>query len=381
MNRSIEVIIPVHDPARPVARGIASVTDQRTALAAHGVDLHVTVVLHNLDADILSQPGFPSGLPGVTYVAHSDGVASPAGPRNYALGRSSATYVSFLDSDDYLEPGSLLAWWESAEKHAAAAVIAPLRTPAGNILASPRIRPSKPEILHPLRDGLAYRSVPYGLLRRESLLALGFGYTEGILTGEDLEPTLRLWFRSGAICYPYGAPAYRQTDDSGPARVTSSIRPLRQEFAWLENLLDTDWLRQASTPERRAVAHKVLRVHGIGALLRRADAPDSPGQAPLWDPDESLYWRDVSDRVLALAGGSIPSISRRDSALIRAAGSAGELQQLRVLVADYRGSGRREALLTPRLQDSLSRDSTLRHYLSERLRARAGVFTAPPAAP
>lgn len=381
MNRSIEVIIPVHDPARPVARGIASVTDQRAALAAHGVDVQVTVVLHNLAADSLTQPGFPSGLPGVTYVAHSDGVASPAGPRNYALGRSSATYVSFLDSDDYLEPGSLLAWWQSAEKHAAAAVIAPLRTPAGNILASPRIRPSKPGVLHPLRDGLAYRSVPYGLLRRESLLALGFGYTEGILTGEDIEPTLRLWFRSGAICYPYGAPAYRQTDDSGPARVTSSIRPLRQEFAWLENLLGTDWLRQASAAERRAVAHKVLRVHGIGALLRRADAPDSPGRAPLWDSEESLYWRDVSDRVLALAGGSIPSISRRDSALIGAAGSAGELQQLRVLVADYRGSGRRGALLTPRLQDSLSRDSTLRHYLSERLRAATGVFTAPPAAP
>ena len=223
--------------------------------------------------------------------------------------------------------------------------------------------------------------MPNGLLRRESLLALEFGYTEGILTGEDIEPTLRLWFRSGAICYPYGAPAYRQTDDSGAGRVTSSIRPLRQEFAWLEQLLDTDWLRQASTSERRAIAHKVLRVHGVGALLRRADAPDSPGRPPLWDPEESLYWRGVADRVLTLAGGSIPSISRRDSALIRAAGSAEELQELRALVADYRGSGRRGTLLTPRLQDSLSRDSTLRHYLSEKVRAATGVFTAPPAAP
>jgi hypothetical protein len=381
MRQSIEVVIPVHDPARPVARGIASVTEQRSALATRGVDLHVTVVLHNLPADSLTQPGFPSGLAGVTYLAHTDGVASPAGPRNYALGRSSATYLSFLDSDDYLEPGSLLSWWQVAEKRAAAAVIAPLRTPSGSILPSPRIRPSKPRVLHPLRDGLAYRSVPYGLLRRESLLALGFGYTEGILTGEDIEPTLRLWFRSGAICYPYGAPAYRQSDDSGPARVTSSIRPLRQEFAWLEHLLNTDWLRQASTPERRAIAHKVLRVHGIGALLRRADAPDSPGQAPLWDPEESLYWRTVAGRVLALADGSIPSISRRDAELIAAAGTAGELRQLRALAAKYRGSGRRAALLTRRLQDSLSRDSTLRHYLSERLRAAAGVFTAPPGVP
>jgi Glycosyl transferase family 2 len=384
VNRSIEVVIPVHDPARPVARGIASALEQRSALAARGVGLRVTVVLHNLAADSLSQPGFPSEFPagadGVSYLSHTDGVASPAGPRNYALSRSNATYLSFLDSDDYLEPGSLLSWWQVAEKHTAAAVIAPLRTPSGSILASPRIRPSKPRVLHPLRDGLAYRSVPYGLLRRESLLALGFGYTEGILTGEDIEPTLRLWFRSGAICYPYGAPAYHQTDDSGEGRVTSLIRPLRQEFAWLEHLLDTNWLRQASTSERRAIAHKVLRVHGVGALLRRADAPDSPGRVPLWDREESLYWRGLADSVLALADGSIPSINRRDRALIRAAGAAGGLPQLRTLVADYRGSGRRGELLTPRLRDSLSADSTLRHYLSERLRAAAGVFTAPPAA-
>jgi hypothetical protein len=162
--------------------------------------------------------------------------------------------------------------------------------------------------------------------------------------------------------------------------VTSSIRPLRQEFAWLEHLLDTDWLQRASTSERRAIMHKVLRVHGVGALLRRADAPDSPDRSPLWDPEESAYWRGIADRTLALAGGSIPGISRRDSALVVAAGSAGELGQLRAAVADYRGSGRSGELLTPRLQDSLSRDSTLRHYLNERLRAITGVFSAPAAA-
>lgn len=388
MNRSIEVVIPVHDPARPVARGIASVLEQRSGLAARGVELRVTVVLHNLAADSLSRgPRFTAGSPGaagVSYLSHSDGVPSPAGPRNFALNRSTADYLSFLDSDDYLEPGSLLSWWEVAEKHHAAAVIAPLRTPEGNILAAPRIRPSKPRVLHPLRDGLAYRSVPYGLLRRESLQAAGFAYTEGILTGEDLEPTLRLWFRSGAICYPYGAPAYRQTDDSGPARVTSSIRPLRQEFAWLENLLEADWLRQATTPERRAIAHKILRVHGIGALLRRADtpgSPDTPGRTPVWDAQESLYWREITGRVLALAGGSIPGMSRRDSTLIQAAGSAADLRRLQTVVADYRRAGRAAELLTARLRDSCSRDSTLRHYLSERLRARTGVFRAPAAVP
>ena len=219
-------------------------------------------------------------------------MASPAGPRNYALGRSSATYLSFLDSDDYLEPGSLLSWWEVAEAAAtAAAVIAPLRTPRATFSRRRESGRQSPGSSTPSATGWHTAACPTACCAARACSALGFGYTEGVPTGEDIEPTLRLWFRSGAICYPYGAPAYRQTDDSGPARVTSSIRPLGQEFAWLEHLLGTDWLRQASTSERRAIAHKILRVHGIGALLRRADAPDSPGQAPLWNPEESLYWR------------------------------------------------------------------------------------------
>lgn len=379
MSRSIEVVIPVHDPARPVARGIYSALGQRTSLAAAGVDLQVTVVLHNLPAGTGPGQGFPAESTGLRYASLNDGVPSPAGPRNFALARSSADYLCFLDSDDYLEPGSLPAWFEVAERHTAAAVVAPLRTPAGAILAAPRIRASKPLVLHPLRDGLAYRSVPYGLLRRSSLLALGFRYTEGVATGEDIEPTLRLWFRSGAVCYPYGTPAYRQTDDSGPARVTSSIRPMRDEFAWLELLLSTEWLREASTAERRAIAHKILRVHGIGALLRRADAPEA-GNVPLWDAGEGQYWRQLSTRVLDLAGGSIPGISRRDAALVHAAGSAAGPEELRFTVAQYRAAGRKGELLTARLPGMLARDATLRHYLAEKLRTAAGVFDAPPAA-
>ena len=121
-----------------------------------------------------------------------------------------------------------------------------------------------------LKDELAYRSVPYGLLRRSVLTDIGFRYAEGLRTGEDIEATLKLWFRSGPVCYPYGAAAYHQTDDSGAGRVTSSLSNLKDEFTWLERLLASEWLQQATLAERRAVALKILRVHGIGALLRRA---------------------------------------------------------------------------------------------------------------
>ncbi|MFE4835606.1 glycosyltransferase [Arthrobacter sp. NPDC056691] len=383
MSQSIEVVIPVHDVERPFKRAVGSALAQRAELSRLGIELRVTVVLHNLGADAgMVSAGSESGagsaasseFDGVTWLTCDDGVRSPAGPRNRALDASTATYLSFVDSDDHLEPGSLAAWWKAAQPAGASVVIAPLRTPEGTILPAPRIRPSKPAVLDPLKDGLAYRSVPYGLLRRSVLTDIGFRYAEGLRTGEDIEAALKLWFRSGPVCYPYGTPAYHQTDDSGAGRVTSSLSNLADEFTWLERLLATDWLQQAPLAERRAVALKVLRVHGIGALLRRAGASGVPDDA-LWNEAERAYWANMSSRLYAFAGGSLPELSRRDAELTQAAAAAADLQSLRTAVERHRTAGRLGDLVPASPAAILSRDSVLRHYLTERLRARAGVFT------
>jgi hypothetical protein len=377
MSQSIEVVIPVHDLQRPFKRAVASALVQRDELSRLGVELRVTVVLHNLGAAAgAAGAEFEAGaeLDGATGVTCDDGVRSPAGPRNRALDASTATFLSFLDSDDYLEPGSLAAWWKAAQPTSASVVIAPLRTPEGIILPAPRIRPSKPAVLDPLKDGLAYRSVPYGLLRRSVLTDIGFRYAEGLRTGEDIEAALKLWFRSRPVCYPYGAPAYRQTDDSGSGRVTSSLSSLADEFQWLELLLASAWLQQAQLAERRAVALKVLRVHGIGALLRRAGAAGVQDDA-LWNEAERSYWADITSRLYAFAGGALPELSRRDMELTQAAAAAADARSLRTAVERHRTAGRLGDLVPAAPAAILARDSVLRHYLAERLRARAGVFT------
>lgn len=375
MAQSIEVVIPVHDPARPLERGLQSVLAQRAELAALGVELTATVVCHNIPVDAIqrSLPSAMVGDGGISWLWHNDGTRSPAGPRNAALDRSAATFLSFLDSDDYLEEGSLAAWWKVAEAEGAAAVIAPLRTPQGTILRSPRIRPSKPAVLDALRDGLAYRSVPYGLLRREALLTCGFRYAEGIAIGEDLEAALRLWFRGGRIAYPYSAPAYHQTDASGVTRVTSSVRPLAEEFMWLDALVQTPWILEATVAERRAIALKLLRVHGIGALVRRGRLGADSGPT-VWSDADRTAWAKAYKQLLGLAGGSLPALSRRDASLCRSATLAGDDNQLRAAVAQYTRSGRVGELATDKLSFVFSRDSVVRHYLAERSRTKAGVF-------
>lgn len=375
MSQSIDVIIPVHDPARPLARGLESVLGQRTGLAALGAELGVTVVCHNISVDEIkdSLPPHLSTDDAVTWLPCHDGSNSPAGPRNAALAASSATFLSFLDSDDFLEPGSLPAWLCAAREHSAAAVIAPLRTPEGTILRTPRIRPTKPSVLDPVRDGLAYRSLPFGLLARQALLDCGFGYAMGLPIGEDLETTAKLWFRGGRVVYPYGAPAYCQTDDSGTERVTSALRPLAEEFQWLDPMVQAPWLRAASLAERRSIALKLLRVHGIGALLRRGLLTGKAANRA-WSPTEQAAWQNISTRLHQLAGGKLPALSRRDARLSREAAKAGNAAELRAAVVRHGQSGRLGELVTDNPLALVSANSVLRHYLSEQLRQRSGVF-------
>ncbi|PSS42741.1 hypothetical protein C6401_15805 [Arthrobacter woluwensis] len=380
MNQSIDVVIPVHDIRRPAARAVRSVLDQRSGLLALGVDLRVMLVWHNLgDEDVARAAEALPGGDGLRQEVLRDGLHSAAGPRNWALDHSDATFLCFLDSDDHLEPGSLAAWWTCAEDERAAAVIAPLRTPSGAILRSPRIRPSAPRTLDALKDGLVYRSVPYGLLRRSALEFVGYRYEEGLRTGEDLSTTLKLWFRSGTICYPYGAPAYHQTDDSGEGRVTSTVLPIGEEFRWLEALLEDPWLKDATRAERRAIALKVLRVHGVGALLRRAAGTESDaGNAGrLWNAEEQRHWTELLKRLESFAQGLPPALSRRDAALVREACDAGDLASLRAAADRHARAGRAGELLPLRLSAVLSRDAVLTHYVLEKLRTRQGIFRAP----
>lgn len=376
MSQSIEVVIPVHDPARPLERGLGSVLKQRAELTELGVELRITVVCHNIAVDeiVAALASALAADDAVTWLQCNDGTKSPAGPRNAALAASTATYLCFLDSDDFLEPGSLGAWWLAAQEHDAAAVIAPLRTPEDTILRTPRIRPSKPAVLDPVRDGLAYRSLPFGLLRRGALLECGFGYAEGIPIGEDLETTVKLWFRGGRIVYPYGAPAYRQTDDSGPERVTSTLRPLAEEFQWLDAMVQAPWLRQATLQERRTIALKLMRIHGIGALLRRGQLTSRAGELS-WSPSEQDAWQTINQHFSDMAGGELPALSRKDAQLSREATKAGSEEELRAAVVRYSQAGRRGELITENPLALLSRDSVLRHYLNERRRTKTGVFT------
>lgn len=392
-SSSIEAVIPVHDAGRPVGRTIRSIVAQAGSLEELDAQLKLTVVCHNIAVDTLHEAvgAEISGLADlVEFVEFHDGIYSPAGPKNFALRNSCSDFLTFVDSDDYLEKGALREWLLTARRTGAAAVLAPVRTPRGGILTTPRIRPSKPPVLDPVLDGLATRSLPHGLLRRTALELVHFRFTEGLRVGEDLEPTLRLLFSGSTIAYAYGSPAYRQTDDAGSGRVTGSMERLAAEFSWVDPLLGQQWIREAPLKQRQAIALKLVRIHGIGALRRRGILVTQVVQGggerpstdpPVWDATEQAAWNTFHSALLDLAGNDLGALSRRDSELMRSAGKTSDPAALARAVAHYSGSGRWAELMTARPRAVLSRNSTLRHYLSERRRRSTGVFMGPPADP
>src|SRR5690606_28609468 len=285
------------------------------------VEVRVSVVAHNLEADVVRARLEAEGLGGaladgrVRVLELADGVPSPSGPFTLGLENAEARYVSIMGSDDHLEPGALAAWFALGESRTSAAVLAPMRLDSGRLVRSPVPRPfvgrvwaapldpvrgrpaprsaplgllgreggarlvrspvPRPFVgrfwaapLDPVRDRLAPRSAPLGLLRREVVERLGLRLVPGLRTGEDIPFSARLWFSGERLDLDRRAPAY-VIGTGAHERVSTSPRPVPEELAAVRILRSEPWVAELGARERRALAVTMLRVHVLGAVTRR----------------------------------------------------------------------------------------------------------------
>ncbi|GAA1712361.1 hypothetical protein [Brachybacterium phenoliresistens] len=372
----VEAVIASHDPQRPLERLLRSVLAQRTALENLGAELRTTVVCHNREIDEIAGPLAPEVRDQVDFLHLADGIYSPAGPINHGLEASEATWVTTIGSDDALAEGALAAWYRSGRDLDADAVLAPIRVPHG-IVRTPFIRPSRPRLLDPVRDHLAYRTAPLGLLRRETLRRIGFAYTQArLIAGSDIEPGLRLWFRGGRITYPYGAPAYLVSEDMGRTRVTSTVGRVRSETGWLPPLLAQDWLRGARLDERQEIATKLARTQLVNAVRRRAVAAGEVDE-DAWTGDDADALGTAIAGLEELASGPLPGLSRAEASVLAAAGTAGSAEAVRTAWASFSGGCPQDRVLPRRLRDLARTDARPRLFLEQQIAQRTGLYTHP----
>lgn len=261
---TVDVVIPVHDVNRPLGRAVSSVLGS----ASDTMGIRVSVVCHNVLSESMRLTVPEQFRDDVRWLEIADGSNNPAAPKNFGLEKSEGQFVTFLDSDDFLEPGAICTWLALARELKAAAVIAPEMHQGGRKIRTPPVRPLRRSNLHPVRDRLSYRTAPLGLFDRGALLRHHIRFAEGFASGEDHNFSLKLWFSGERIAYGRGAPKYVVCDDAG-SRITRSVRGLEVELAALRQIIGSPWFFDLSAAERRAIGTKITRVHLFGAVTRR----------------------------------------------------------------------------------------------------------------
>ncbi|MEX5270954.1 glycosyltransferase family 2 protein [Kocuria sabuli] len=348
----VDVIIPVHTAARPVDRTVRSVVAGGLPISDSG-GVHITVVCHNVGADLIRDRLAPERRPLVELVECSDGTGNPAGPRNLALERSSARYVSFVDSDDTLAPGALAAWTAVAERHGSAAVLPRLVRSAGGVLRTPVPRPFRRADLDPVKDRLAYRTTSLGLIRREVLTDRGLRFQGQYATGEDQGLTARTWFGGGRIDLAPRRAHYVVHDDATD-RITRSPRPLHRELAAFADLLGGSWTASLPERQRTAIAVKVLRVQLLGAVHGRA-------AAGAWTGADTETCRAVLQLAASVGGSALEVLPRADRDLLDLVVRTGvTAEEVHAASARRRRFGRPATLLPRDPRRILSREAPLR---------------------
>lgn len=338
----VDVVIAIHDARRDIARSAGS------ALTSSGV-ARVVIVCHHLDpAVVADRLGALAGDPRIALERFDDGLRSPAGPFNRGLDLADARFTAIMGSDDELSPGAIDRWLEIAHRDGADVVVPVLRYAGGRRVPTPPTRPMRRNRLDGVRDRLAYRTAPLGLVARQRFGDLRM--TPGLATGEDLRYSTMLWFSDAAISRVRSGAEYLIHDDA--ERVTFTARPVRDELAAIRPLLDDGAVAELPPAARTALAVKLWRITLFGAVHHRAGG---------WGGDDRAELAAVAGRLRAFAPRALDVLSRADRSLVAAV----EDPAIADVELDARSRARRRfatpaALLTADLPRAAAREAPLR---------------------
>lgn len=353
----VDVIIAVHDLGRPVARTLTSAL--ATEWDRSGA-VRVTVACHELDVADVAALLPDDAAPFTRLLEVRDGLGSPSGPYNAGMDAATAEFVTIIGSDDFFEPGALQAWQARAAAEVDV-VLAPQRMQTGEAINTPRVRPRRTQALDPVADRMAYRTAPLGLLRLATLNRLSLRLDEGMKVGGDIAFTVQLWHLARRVDLAAGAPGYVVGVDAS-TRVTTTVRPLAVSLAPYTTLLARDWFMDLPEAYRRAVAIKILRIHVLDNVARRATVE-------AWGEGEIADLRRVVGQLVACGSRVLRPFSRADRAVLDTICDPASTAEDVVRAAAARSAAGRWAHLFPPVPwNALDRESTLRYYLADRFR-------------
>ena len=358
MTLSVDFVIAVHDPRRPVLRALDSV------LASGRDDVRVTVVCHGIT---------PEDVPGlrerecelVRLVSFSDGIPSPAGPFNHGLDLATAEFVGVMGSDDWLAPGALDAWIKQCTDRELDLLFAGLQHQGGAPVRNPPVRPWRRNRLNPRKDRLFARAAPLGLIRRELVETPRLRFAEGLRTGEDIPFTTELLGRAQRIGAAFNTPRYVIGADA-ETRVTAAPHTVETVLVPVLAVFESEWF--AAMPQALRTAAATARVRG--SVLAHTVTRRDPSE---WDLSGLECIRAALIACSSLAPDALEPFPEADRRLLEALERTVRTgPEAAEAVAQWHAASRRDHLLPRKLGYAFHRESTIVRYVGYAL-ARVGA--------
>lgn len=346
-RRPVEVVIACHTPERPIARAVRSV------LHGNEREASVLVVCHNRSREEIAAAIDPADRDRVRYLEHSDPRPSASGPFNAGIAGSTSDLVAIMGSDDELAPGAVASWLRIRRRTGADLVMTRLALgSAERTVPTPAARPWLRGRADLVRDRLAYRSAPLGLISRRRWVDDGLALAEGVPVGGDVELVTRMCAQWPVAVDRIGPP-YVIGEDAGD-RVTYVVRPLDEQLGFIEPMLAAPWFRALSERERAAIAVKMLRIHVFGAVFYR-------DREEIWTDQERAVLAHMASALLRAAPGAEAVLSRADRDLLDSCLNQSVTAPRLIRRAQARRRHGRPATLVPRrLAHTLDREAPLR---------------------
>lgn len=346
----VDIVIPVHSTTRPLERAVSS-----ALLACRGAgpgQCRVTVVGHHLTEAQVRDMLSPEYRDVVHVIESEDRGATAAVPRNEALRRTTARYVSFLDSDDTLDPGAVTRWLGIAQRRGSDLVIPFQHHEGDRVDITPVTRPFRSARLDAVKDRLGYRSSAFGLARTSAAREVGARFDENVRTGEDQAFIVALYTGGRRIDFAPGTPGCVVHTDAD-VRVSRQPLPLRDEVAALLDLVHEPWFGAVSTRFRTSYVLKYIRVNFFPAL-------DHAVRSGEWGPERARGAAAVWDELVGFAPHVAEQLSRADGRVGRLLHEGADQAELLAALAARRRFATPAALLTQDLRWALARQAPLR---------------------
>ena len=342
----VDIVIPVHSTSRPLQRAVSS------ALRAAPGQCRVTAVAHHLTAEQVHSMLSVEQRAVVDVIESEDRGSTAAVPRNEALRRTSARYISFLDSDDTLDPGAVTRWLRIAERRGSDLVMPFQHHENPRVDITPIVRPLRRSDLDPVKDRLGYRSTAFGLIRMSAVRRTGARFDESARTGEDQSFVMALYAGAHRIDLAPGLPGVLMHAD-GTDRVSRQLLPIRETVAAALDLGREPWFAGVPDELKRSYILKYIRVNFFPALEHAV-------RSGTWDANYARSANAVFGELTQYAPHVTDQLSRADLRVARLLSPGTGEQELLAALAERRRYTTPGALLTERWTRVLGRQAPLR---------------------